>query len=155
MTTSSRLPDVIRQHESEILGDWVRQQVASGAAGGKVREADAREQSRTLLAAIRDGLASGNTFDIQSHSWAPARELLADVSRSRARQGFTPVETSTFVFSLKLPLFSRLRQEYSNDAPGLAADVWTVTELIDRLGLFAMESYQKTREEVIVRQQQE
>jgi rsbT co-antagonist protein RsbR len=37
----------------------------------------------------------------------------------------------------------------------LAAEVWTSTELLDKLGLFTTEVFQKTREEVIVRQQQE
>jgi rsbT co-antagonist protein RsbR len=155
MNGSSKLPDIIRRHETEVLSDWVRQQVASGAAGGKVREADAREQSRALLSAIREGLETGNVSDIHASSWSPARELLTDISRNRARSGFTPVETATFVFSLKLPLFSRLRQEYGNDAATLAAEIWTATELIDKLGLFTMDAYQRTREEVIVRQQQE
>src|SRR6202042_1301642 len=37
----------------------------------------------------------------------------------------------------------------------LLAAMWQVTELIDKLGLFTMETFQRTREEVISRQQQE
>jgi len=155
MNSSSKLPEVIRRNESDILADWVRQQVATGAAGGKIREGDAREQSRALLSAIREGIETGNVSDVMAPSWASAREFLTEMARNRARQGFTPIETATFVMSLKLPLFSRLRQEHLNDAAGLAADVWTATELIDKLALFSMEAFQKTREEVIVRQQQE
>ena len=33
--------------------------------------------------------------------------------------------------------------------------IWKATLLLDRLGLFTMEAFQKTREEVIARQQQE
>src|SRR5262249_5236700 len=88
-------------------------------------------------------------------AWARVREFIADVSRSRARQGFTPAETATFLFSLKQPIFSRLNREYVNDAVALATETWTATELIDRLGLFSTEVYQKSREEIIVRQQQE
>jgi rsbT co-antagonist protein RsbR len=155
MSNSSRLPEILRRHEGEILTDWVRQQAASGSAGGKIRESDSRERSRSLLTAVREALETGSAADINGAPWAPARELLAELSRNRARQGFSPVETATFVFSLKLPLFARLRQEYGTDAAGLAAEVWTTTELIDKLGMFATESYQKTREEVIIRQQQE
>jgi rsbT co-antagonist protein RsbR len=155
MTSSSRLPEILRRHEGDILADWVRQQVVSGASGGKLRESDSREQSRSLLAAIREALETGSVSDINSAPWSPARELLADLSRNRARQGFSPAETATFIFSLKLPLFSRLRQEYGTDAAALAGEVWTATELIDRLGMFATDCYQKTREEVIIRQQQE
>jgi rsbT co-antagonist protein RsbR len=155
MNSSSRLPEILRRNESDILADWVRQQLANGAARGNVRESEAREQSRSLLSAIREALETGSVSEINGSAWAPARDLLVEFSRNRARQGFTPVDTAMFVFSLKLPLFSRLRQEYGNDAAALAAEVWTATELIDRLGLVTMETFQKTREEVIARQQQE
>jgi rsbT co-antagonist protein RsbR len=151
----SKLPDILRRHEADILSDWVRQQAASGAAAGRVRESETREQSRALLGAIREALESGSVADITGPSWAPVREFLMEFSRNRARQGFTPVETATFVFSMKLPLFSKVRQEYGSDAASLAAEVWAVTEMVDKLGLLTTETHQKTREEVIVRQQQE
>jgi rsbT co-antagonist protein RsbR len=100
-------------------------------------------------------MESGNLNDIASSAWAPVRDFLAEISRTRARQGFTATETATFILSLKLPLFARLRQEYANDAAALGAEIWTATELIDKLALITADVYQKTREEVIVRQQQE
>ena len=80
-----------------------------------------------------------HSFTIQSPTGSPG--LLAS-------------ETATFVFSFKQPLFARLRLEY-NDQEALADDMWTATELLDKLGLFTIEAFQKTREEVIMRQQQE
>ena len=77
------------------------------------------------------------------------------LSASRARQGFTPTETATFVFSLKQPLFAVLREAYKQDAEGLAREMWVATTLLDKLGLFTAETFQKSREEVIMRQQQE
>src|SRR6476469_6123032 len=100
MNSTSRLPEIIRRNEGEILADWVRQQLAS--TGGKVREGEAREQSRSLLASIREALETGTASDFTGPSWAPARDFLTDFSRARARQGFTPAETAMFVFSLKL-----------------------------------------------------
>src|SRR5262249_23766402 len=61
----------------------------------------------------------------------------------------------SFVFSLKRPLFVRLREEFSRDAEALADETWSANALLDRLGLFTTEIYQKSREEVITRQQQE
>jgi rsbT co-antagonist protein RsbR len=150
----NKLPEILRRHEADILADWVRQQVASGAAG-RVRESEAREQSRALLGAIREALESANAADIMSSSWGPARDFLTEFSRNRSRQGFTPIETAMFVLSLKLPLFSKIRQECGNDAAACAAEMWAATEMVDRLGLLTTETHQKTREEVIVRQQQE
>jgi rsbT co-antagonist protein RsbR len=83
------------------------------------------------------------------------RTLLAEVSSGRAKQGFSPAETATFVFSLKQPVFTRLRQEHSNSVEALADEVWAATMVLDRLGLYTTEIHQKSREEVILRQQQE
>jgi rsbT co-antagonist protein RsbR len=83
------------------------------------------------------------------------RELLSDVSRARTREGYGPAETATFVFSLKQPLFDRLRQEVGEDAEALASEIWVATLLLDQLGLYTMEVHQKAREEVINRQQQD
>jgi rsbT co-antagonist protein RsbR len=87
--------------------------------------------------------------------WDSVRDFLNNVSRSRAKQGYTPSETAVFVFSLKQPLFARLRTSLGNDAGQLADELWVATAMIDRLGLYTTEMYQKGREEVIARQQQE
>jgi len=80
------------------------------------------------------------------------RDLLTEISRDRARLGFTPSESATFVFSLKHPLFAQLRVEPGDS---LATETWSVSLLLDALGLLTVEAYQKSREEVIARQQEE
>ena len=80
--------------------------------------------------------------------------MLASVSRTRSQRGFTPSETATFVFSFKQPLFNRLRSE-AQDGAALVEDILLATNLLDELGLWTTEVYQKTREEVIMRQQEE
>jgi rsbT co-antagonist protein RsbR len=82
-------------------------------------------------------------------------DLLGDISRQRAIQGVSPGESAAFVFALKQPLFSRLQTAFGSDAEGLARDIWLTTEMLDSLGLYMMERFQRRREEVIVRQQQE
>jgi rsbT co-antagonist protein RsbR len=155
MANTSRIPELLRRHESEILSDWLRQQMtAASVHGNVVSESDLREQSRAFLSALRPALESGAT-DLSSSAWSGVRDFVTEISRTRARQGFTPTETATFIFSLKLPLFTALRQEYGNDAAALAAETWSVSEMLDKVGLYTTEMYQKTREEVIVRQQQE
>jgi rsbT co-antagonist protein RsbR len=152
---SSRIPSLLRRHESEILNDWVRQLLAAGPLRSRaIRETELREQCREFLALV-SGAAETGVDDAMSPSWGNVREYLAGVSRAHVNQGFAPPETAMFVLSLKLPLFSALRQEHGDDAAGLAADVWTATLLLDRLGLWTMEVHQKAREEVIARQQQE
>jgi rsbT co-antagonist protein RsbR len=120
-----------------------------------VDERDSRDAAERFLRVLADAAHADNGADLDHPAWEPMRELLADVSRARARQGYTPSETATFVFSLKQPLFDRLRQEVGKDTDALASEIWTTTLLLDRLGLYTTEIHQKIREEVIARQQEE
>ena len=154
MTT--KLLDALRIHESDILAEWMSQQSAGASTRGRAfHEGEHREHSLALLASIREALQGGGGTDTTTPAWTKAREHVSDLSRSRARQGYTPIETATFVFSLKRPLFERLRKELGDDAQALAEEVWAATEVIDQLGLITFDSYSKGREEVINRQQQE
>jgi rsbT co-antagonist protein RsbR len=83
------------------------------------------------------------------------RDTLSEISRSRALQGFSPKETATFVFSMKRPFFTAIREELRNDPIGMATEMWNATELLDALGLYTTDAYLKSREEVIRRQQEE
>jgi rsbT co-antagonist protein RsbR len=94
-------------------------------------------------------------FSLSSSDWSGVRDFLAGVSRSRALQGFSPSETATFVLSLKQPMFTRLRKQLESNAGELADSLWAATTILDKLALFTTEVYQKSREEVINRQQQE
>jgi rsbT co-antagonist protein RsbR len=153
----SRIPDIVARHEKELLPEWIERQLSARALRRDLmNESELREQSRRFLGLLRAGLESTNgTGDVGGPEWNEVRELLADISRSRAKQGFTPSETATFVFSLKQPLFDRLQRELGRDPDTLAQEIWTGTTLLDSLGLFTTEIYCKGREEVIVRQQQE
>ena len=154
MKDNKGLAAIISEHEAEILADWIRAQGAAGP-GRKdpLQEAETRRVSKDFLAAMIDGLKTGTDSD--SAGWARAREMLADLSSARAAQGFTPTETATFVFSLKQPVFTRVNAELAKVPEVLAEQLWGATMLLDRLGLYTMESYQKTRESVIQRQQRE
>ena len=146
---------ILSKNEGEILTDWVELQLASGAAdGGRITEAQLKSQSRQFLQALNGALAKGSA-DVQSGDFAAIREQLGEVSRSRAVQGYSPTETATFVFSLKQPLLRRIEQEHKDDPDRGVRDGWTVNKILDALGLHTMEVYQKSREEVIIRQQQE
>ncbi len=150
------LRKVLAQSQKELLADWVEAQLSTTTLRGDLmKETELREQSREFLSLLQGATDAGNLMQTDGSHWTQAREFLARVSRSRAQQGFSPTETATFVFSLKQPLFKRLRSEFGQDAQGLADEVWTTTELLDRLGLFTAEAFVRSREEIIQRQQRE
>jgi rsbT co-antagonist protein RsbR len=148
------LPTLIDKHQKQLLEAWLSQQRNSGSWTAE-DESDTKSQAARFLAELRKATAAGQIEDIQAREWAGARELLEEVSRARAVRGFTPSQTALFVFSLKEPLFGLLRDESGNNAEKLATEIWTATVLLDKLGLYTTEFFQKTREDVILRQQAE
>jgi rsbT co-antagonist protein RsbR len=154
-TREAQLGTLLRKHLDEVLASWLRrQQEDLSLRNNLLKVGELEQQSRDFLNALVRAIESGADADVTtSGAWSGVRDLLSNVSRTRARQGFTPTETATFVFSLKKPIFEMLQREAGN------ADVfqllWSVTLIFDALGLFAVETYQKGREEIIARQQQE
>jgi rsbT co-antagonist protein RsbR len=152
----SALAQLVADNESVILSEWMALLRAAGALQtGRIKEAELQVQARTFLEAFRQGLAQ----DDESGSAAPyesAKNFIGEISRSRAIQGFSPKETATFVFSLKQPLFAVLnRATTALDAATIVQFSWQITLVLDQMGLHTMEVYQKSREEVIIRQQRE
>jgi rsbT co-antagonist protein RsbR len=148
------LAAVLRRHEARLLADWMSE-LTRGGRSGAIDKAELEEQARTFVRLLTEAAQADAGADIGSSVWGPLREMLAGVSASRARQGFTPTETATFVFSFKQPLFAVLREAYKQDAEGLAREAWLATTLLDKLGLFTVEAFQKSREGVIMRQQRD
>ena len=154
-TMKLSLPLILKSQEDALLTDWVEaQRKGSPSHLESTDEKILTSQAREFLSILRDISQTDPTSDIESRNWTPMRQFLSNFASSRARAGFSPTETATFIFSLKEPIFNRLRVELPDPAQ-LSVELWETTLLLDSLGLFTMETYQKTREEVIARQQRE
>lgn len=151
---TSKIPEILEKYESELLADWIQELTALNTRKNLLKEAELREECREFLKLFRTAVQQGNLKNVQASEWREVREILTSISRSRSQKGFSPSETAIFVFSFKQPLFDRLRQEISDPAR-LMEDTWQATTLLDKLGLLTTEIYQKNREEVILRQQEE
>jgi rsbT co-antagonist protein RsbR len=153
---ASRLPAIVEQHQQEILTEWVRLQLETGAwRAGRLQETQLREESQRFLGLLATAVQNGVQFEARSSQWAEIRDFLNELSRSRATQGFSPSQVATFVFSLKQPIFTRLRNALVSDPGALADAMWETNTLLDALGLYTTEVYQHARESVIARQQEE
>jgi rsbT co-antagonist protein RsbR len=154
--TDNRLPAIVKEFQSDILAEWVKEQTQPGAMRpGLIRESELRSQCEEFLNLLTQAAQRGNTSDVMRSDFSAVREMIERTSRTRAELGFSSAETALFILSLKRPLFARLRKQLERDPNAMFQEVWSATELIDRLALLSTEAYQRGRETVISRQQSE
>jgi rsbT co-antagonist protein RsbR len=152
----SPLFGILQAPDDALLEAWMKAQAESRSwRKDLIKDTELRNQAQKFLDALRAAAGKGSGTDINTAAWDDARDILKAISISRAQQGFTPTETAMFVFSLKEPLFERLRHAVGDNSALLATELWQATTMIDRLGLFTTEAYQQTRNEIIGRQQAE
>jgi rsbT co-antagonist protein RsbR len=153
--SNSAFSDVFAKHDQEIMQKWLDLQVKTNKRRSAAEQQETIRDSREFMTALQSALRAGNADDLNHSAWAPMRETLTALSSKRARGGYTPTETASFVFSLKEPFFSALQADLKGNPEAFLEALWQATSLIDRLGLITLEAYQRTREEIISRQQQE
>ena len=152
---ANRISALIAKFQAELLEDWITNLKQQMIRFDAATELATRRHCRQLLELMSGAIRLGQVDNIEGRGWDEVRQLLSEISQERAKQGSTPSETATFVFSLKQPLFNRLRSEHLLQPQLLAEDTWTITTLLDKLGLFTVEIFQKSRNQIIARQQQE
>jgi rsbT co-antagonist protein RsbR len=151
---ASSLGSVLNQHRDEILAEWTREMSFATRRSDLIKDSEVQAQCSRFIQLLSQAVSAAGT-NIQSNAYDAMREMLTDISRSRAAQGFSARETASFIFSMKRPFFTAIREELSSDPAAMAGEMWNATELLDTLGLFTTEMYLKSREEVIRRQQEE
>jgi rsbT co-antagonist protein RsbR len=151
-----RIASILQKYEDELVKDWVKELRSSGSGKeSRIAENEVFAQAKEFIGLLQQATQSGTAPDLSKAEWAGITQFIDGISRSRVQQGFTSDETATFIFSFKKPLFNRLRSELGRDAEVLGEEIWQATQLLDQLGLLSVRSFQKSREEVINRQQEE
>ena len=148
------IAQILEVDRTGVVKEWldeVRATIGTGTVA-KTVVADADKVVQGFEAGLRNG-EDGDT--LAGAAWQPLLESLEDISRSGAAQGNTAAQTSAFVLALKKPLFARFQTKHVGDAATLNSALWTITTLVDRLAQHTLTTYQKSREAVIERQQQE
>jgi rsbT co-antagonist protein RsbR len=149
------MSNVLKKSGKEIHTAWSRNLTNSSAGKGRISATELDQQTGEFINLLSSAPEFAKSGDISGSEFKPIRDFLEGVSRSRVQQGFSSDETASFIFSLKKPFFEALRAHAGKDVDALADQVWRATELLDALGLHTVKAYQKSREEVINRQQRE
>ncbi|WP_240529699.1 STAS domain-containing protein [Streptomyces mangrovisoli] len=140
-SVSDRLVGLLTVRGEDLGAEWSDK--VAGSLGGRVSRAEVQRELKEIYTALVAALAEGG-MDGRGEAFGEVRALLTELSRNRAHQGFTPTETAVSVFALKEVLEPAL----SGDDSDLQAYLKFST-LLDTLGLFTMEVYTRTREELI------
>lgn len=150
-----RTIDILREQQQALIAQWRQNlQTAGQNDDSRIGTAALDAQVNEFWNALQAALPSA-AQGVQGPAWQEVRRFLEDLSRDRALKGFSSEETATFIFSLKRPLFGLLQQAYGGDSKALGDQMWAVSELLDTLGLHTVRAFQRSREDVIQRQQEE
>ncbi|RYY39410.1 MAG: STAS domain-containing protein [Chitinophagaceae bacterium] len=152
-------PDIaklLQKKKKQIFETWINSQLADATLREDLMSnEDLREQSNELLDTLLATLSDRNLTEVHSSEFEPVNEILAGISVSRARQGFTPRETGVFVFGLKEALLTTLQAEFKDQPDVLVDALVKVNRLMDAFSVVTFETFIKGREEVILRQTDE
>jgi rsbT co-antagonist protein RsbR len=132
-----RMAAYLRDHQDKVVGRW-SELVVAGLRG------------RTSLEEVRHELADIYSLIVRvlsaadDHAVGELRAALDELSRGRARDGFTPSETAIGVFSLKEAVY-----ELVADAADMVPEFLAFSRTVDDLGLRTFEAYSAAREQII------
>ncbi|WP_433687730.1 STAS domain-containing protein [Micromonospora carbonacea] len=143
---SGRLTGLLDEHAERITQRWA--ELLAASLRGRLSQAELRRQVQELHRAVIEA-ARGGGFDLESESAGELRAVLAELSRGRARQGFTATETAISVYALKDVLLELLEADAADTA---LRDYVAFSALVDQMGLFTFESFVRTRESLIADQ---
>jgi rsbT co-antagonist protein RsbR len=147
---------ILRKHEDDLIAEWIREMKAAGSGkDARIGESELHTQAKDFVRHLLTVMESGDMSDLGRPEWKAMIAFLEGITRSRVLQGFSSDETATFIFSFKKPFFAQLRTDLGRDAEALGDETWLATQVLDKLGLIGVRSFQKSREEVINRQQEE
>jgi rsbT co-antagonist protein RsbR len=136
----AKMAEFLRASESRILGQW--SETAARGVNGRISPAELRRELAELLTLVASAVSG------QDESAAgQLRAVLQELSRSRARQGFSPSETAAAVFGLKEAVYALI-----GDSGDLLPEYLAFSRYVDGLGLLTFETFVAAREQIIADQ---
>lgn len=152
MRKSANFSNLFQERKGEILEKWMKQQASLPAKRG-FSEEDLRRQCTEFLDLIEKVIGLEPIPDLDTAPMQPTVQFLQEISRQRALKGLSPIETATFILSLKEVLLPMVYSVIESEEDFMM-EVMPQSILLDKLGLVTFEYYLSSREEIIARQQQ-
>ena len=147
---------ILNKKKKNILESWMKNQLADASLRDDlISNEELRASSEELIDSLAKNITEANITQPESEDFEDIIEILAGISITRARQGFSPRETGFFVLSLKEAILEILTNELKNDPAALYSESMKINRLLDSFSIVTFETFIKGREEVILRQTDE
>ena len=153
--TITSVASILKANQKEILDNWIKNQLTDAERAEGVSDEVVKNNSSQFFKLFLEATKNGNFEDLDSKDWEAVKTMLSELSASRAVQGSSPTETANLIFALKKPIFNALNSDVGGVDGELAKATWSITILLDKLGMFTTEVFQRSREAVIRRQQKD
>ena len=144
----------LKRSHAQLSSRWLTDLEASGSTRNLKAE-DINQQTGDFLHLLTSVLERGGSQNITTADWDEIRQFLEKLSHQRALAGQDSQQTANFIFALKGPFFTLLQEEFAEQPAVLAEQLWEISQLLDALGMHTIRTFQKSREAVIKRQQEE
>ena len=120
---------------------------------GLVTENELRGQIARFLTELNALFAAhGDATPPQVKDGSPLVELVRELSTQRAKLGFKPIDTVSFLMTLKKVLTQRLASDLSQSPGDLVRCLSAIDDVLDRLSIATFDAFVEVRERVIVQQ---
>ncbi|HKC63333.1 MAG TPA: STAS domain-containing protein [Pyrinomonadaceae bacterium] len=145
---------LVKRHD-EIINLWIKDRLESGEFRDElIPKKELRRQSQQIVDMLARSIKDSDNGEFESPAFDELRLFLNEISRTRAIKGYTPLESATYILSLRNTILPLLAEELEGDSDTLVREMQYFTTLLDKMGLVMVENYIRSREEII-RQQRE
>ena len=148
-----RIVRLLTTRRDEILNLWIKERLEADEFRDElIPKKDLRQQSRQVLEMLAQAIADSGGADFDDAAFDELRNYLNELAHNRAVKGYTPMENATYVLALRNVVIPLLAEELENDASALIRESNYFTRLLDKSGLVMVETFIRSREEIIRQQ---
>src|SRR5579863_4036094 len=139
-SSQGRMAGFMRDHQEKVVDRWC--ELNAAGLRGRISAIELRHELGDLYSLLVRAMSAADESAV-----GELRAALDELSRSRARNGFSPTDTALSVFSLKDAVY-----ELVAGAAELAPEYLAFSRMVDDLGLHTFETYAAAREQIIADQ---
>jgi len=152
-TDERRIVRLLTTRRDEILNLWIKERLEADEFRDElIPKKDLRQQSLQVIEMLARAIADSGGADFDDAAFDELRAYLNELAHNRAVKGYTPMENATYVLALRNVVIPLLAEELENDASALIREMTYFTALLDKSGLIMVETFIRSREEIIRQQ---